>query len=780
MDIEVDDSKPFILLQISFEGGSNVVIINPFSATLETFSSMLLIRSSDSSSTLNLFPVYANDIKRAARFSCGLLHYERSYDGTYRDDSNPLYLFQIFEPYRPKLFFQLLPEQQLTFYSLFENYKEVEEIPIDLSTESFLYMSTPNRSAYSNGMTVTLWQRRPIWENPSAVKAFDSLNVDLANSYGERDQRAGLLELINRRYASMFQGTVFDWQYSSEGWFDNLFGIFQYRAPLQVEEQIELGDLSDLADAKQFCRAFSIKNGKMVCSAKGWVLLFKFQLQIFYGLTWKDGVKFKYTSECGGISIVENSLLTICQNGIVRNMVVINLIDLTEKRYPLPQSALTPESAKALIAPQPATPRRETHIQYLKLIQDESGMNFVANTHTFECIIEYNKNNSRLASPTNLIKIREVFKSEGKLTGTALGITTNSSLAKASSIKINKGTGISIKLYEDSYYTYNFSQTNPTYTGVSKQIVGTVDLSTPNIYFQINGSKELRKVIFDNAGISELILNENDLIDTPQFPGDTVKYIRFNLMILPNYHSYIIRHTNSFLNTTLTIYKLENPFAENVNLYTNNEPVCYRWACILVSQFESKYFIKVYDIDYELKLRRQVKSNIGVTVNCTTPPDLVVYKATSYDLDQVTDEYTFFPIQILNSSTVRSVVFDTSSAVPQDETLTLLVFGERLTKYSLKRNLTVTMGNLYFASNYFKIDAVSNYAVRKQFNLNIIKYKENNYSKYWLHVTAILVIGSFLAITSLLTRVRTIKSNRIEPIKKISENTEEKVLLTSE
>ena len=195
----------------------------------------------------------------------------------------------------------------------------------------------------------------------------------------------------------------------------------------------------------------------------------------------------------------------------------------------------------------------------------------------------------------------------------------------------------------------------------------------------------------------------------------------------------------------VSLIKLENPFAESKNLHWDNRPVCFKWACVLFSTFESdQSFVRVYDMRYEELSSPEIRANFGqiypdIGYNLAEKDLVKTSEKDTLDLDLIPDNYTVRRIEILIGSKLQLVRFDELSST--NETLMLVMFyqNNKIEYYNLSREARLTANNLYFMSNWVNVTVRSSYNKLIKYRWTVIKFLEPDFYKYIFQVSIVRI-----------------------------------------
>ena len=768
--IYANKNKPYLLLPFNFttadnEKYYNVMLIDPFAPTLETVPTFLLPKHAggcDSCQSI-LFEYYVASVDRIRYYSVGLLHYSRNPHNMFRDEHKLYYILQLVTADTPKVFFSLNRDSVVSYKNLFEDFKMNKN-----DSTNFYFISDLNPEVVVNSSL--LISQKIVKQGPdNNVTSNRSVNIskvqleEVKDSFtkNKNDKRVVMYYNNFTGIPSIKNTTVFDWKIDAESFFDNSVGTFQFLKPLHKIKTIPDIEVETIVNIDTFCRAYKLVKGEPVCIKRGWIFFHSEDIEVFYRENLEDivpgeSVRFPFNvNECTESVVANHTLISVCTYNNERSQILTNLIDFSQK-----YNAISGLNIFAKFS----TPRivktyEKSFLQFSKTIVDERNIKGVANNYYFMYEMNMEPNVARDCISHIANNLSYIYGVDSKLTDSAIGVgrimnytyndTANSNTSvkefaayKMSGININTGNLVYVQIFEESYHIGPI----PTITRENKNVTIFNRNSTSKFkiaVLKIQASTDVRRVVLNKASIMNVVFDKFDAIVKDENDPD---YYRFSLIHFPSYHSYLYRYkNNTFLNNT-SFYKLENPFSEIENKHWDNKPICFKWACLVVSTFDNNQnFIKVYDMRYEDLASRNSPPNFpdifATVTNFTKEKDPVLSsESDSLDLDLINDTYTIRPIQVLPTTNLQLIRFDEDKS--DNETLRVVVFftDNKVKFFDLNRIARLTTNNLYFMSSYVDVKVQSSYNVELVYRFDINKYFENDFYKYLVQMA---IIGGF-------------------------------------
>jgi hypothetical protein len=742
------DTNPYFIIPVRMGGGRNALVIDPTAPLLESMPTLLLPRQSDASSFM-IFPYTITNSQNYRQYSVGILHWVKNLNNAYRDESRPYYLFQLFKPDRPKIYLTTTQQGVFSVNTIYSPYEPPQAILNQFFFQSMLSMvqDPPNFDVFTASIGIT--QRKPVHTNTTSTVLFYNNTVSLAEAYN-RSQGNSPLQLYTRRFRDLYTGTVFEWVVEPEGFFDGVVGTFSFKQPMERVSEYKLENLKELIAIDGFCYKYSIVNGTLKCSKTGWALHFTSQIKLFYqekleALDLKKYVSFKFDpNECTRSLVSNDSLLTFCQRGLIKNIYQTSIIDLNQKAHKQNMLNLEPLNAEPKIPQRPITDIYSDYIfEYARLNTDSLGISRISQLYYFYCSLKFEKTlkNSCLSPFNYTTSFVKAFDASVNTEGSGVTYQPQDSkgrMYRFSSILLNTGNLVVGQIIQSPWTEGYLDKPN---IGASEDYF--TDGSSPNaittIDFGFESPKEVKKVTLDRSLVDELIFNDTDPIQTT---GSTFQ--RFTMITLPSFHSYLVRHSGPFHVFNLSIYKIENPFAELKNEFWNSRPVCMRWACLFFSEFGGKQFIRIYDFSPETLLTKSMPPNFREIFEQDIGPNN--NPLSFYNFDRIPTKYTFSPIQVYNVTNFRLAKFvPTKEESPNQLKLLLFFNDDTVQVMEISRNFTLNSSNLYFGSRWVSFRGLTTFSTVKTFYLNIIEYTERDYFKYFVLVFC-AIFGGFVTV----------------------------------
>jgi hypothetical protein len=767
--IYANKNKPFLLLPVMAETGGlnyNVMVIDPFAPTLETLPTFLLPKHStlcDACQSI-LFEYFVASVDRIRYYSAGILHYSRNPHNLFRDETKDYYMFQLISADSPKVFFSLGRESVVSYKNLFQKYKSSSNLLSNFTFQSDLVL---NDTVFSQ---ITISQK--IVNNASnSSQNVSTHDFDVQLEEVHSDVVGGIRDAKIVMYATNFTEipkiknfSVFSWKLEAESFFDNTVGTFEFLPPLKKVGSKTGHDISSIINIDTFCRAYKLEKQKLKCIKKGWIFFHQEDIEIFYkdnlaDIQPGDSIRFPFNvNECTESVVANHTLIAVCTYSNERHQIITNLLDLSQKYIQI---------AGLNIFAKFSTPRivktyDKSFLQFSKTIMDERNIKGVANNYNFMYEIGLAPRSSDWSTHvgSNLTYINGV---DSKLTDSAIGVgrikkynrtdETNGfkivpDVYKMSGININTGNLVYVQIFEESFYVGPITVAaadNKTMTSFDRHPTSKYKIAV----LKIKASTDVRRVVLNRASVINVVFNPLDAVAEE----NNGNYTRYSLVHFPSYHSYLYRYKNNTNLTNTTFLKLENPFAEIEDKHWDNKPVCYKWACLLINTFDGdQNFVKIYDMRYDELSYPEIPPNCrdiyfdrcGYSQKANA--QVVTSESDSFDLDDIPDNYTIRPIQVLNTTKLQLIRFDEETS--NDNNLVVMMFftDNSIKVYNLSRKARLTSNNLYFMSKYIEVKVQTSYNVELKYTYSIKKWTEGDFYKYFIQIGIISAFGIAMVI----------------------------------
>ena len=775
----INDVQPSFVLPILQAGSQNLIVIDPFSPHLETLPTLILPRNS--MDHIFPFPFLVAEYANRRYYTLGILHMLKNAPKDSGSDKVSMHLFQLVYPGRPNIYITLDNDKILNYKQIFSKNSRVEQTAISASFTSHLRLRSAefaNGSQKINKEFNVTKSSAPMARDLNASQFFTQVNVSVESMF-KSSKNGQPMNLVDIPFYKMVQGSVFDWTLVPESVYDALFSVFTLKPPIEEVASKQLNSFWMLKRVERVCSKYKkdMNSSAIICSRYGWVFVYEDEVEVYLEQKFEElkperAIRVPFNSDrCTEPSSLNHSLFEFCLINGARSGLFLNVIDLGLQYFSTGLSTIYPRTS----IPKKLEFQGAVFLSYSNTILDENNNQGVSKIQTFLHRMNYKKEELQQSlSPFNN-RLTSFSSLDLKVTDAAPGATyiKNRFSYRFSSNFIHVGNKISIQFFEFAYYfvpaPFNFSSADAKLNGPGTEITNSTTDGTPiwdidnhkdswtTIVMGLNVSDTMRVLLLDKTSINSLMVEPSDLIQDEL----NSTFRRLNILNLHNYHAYIMSHRPNFTIFQASIYKLVNPFATLENLYWSNEPQCYRWVCILVSQFEQESFVRIYDVEPDNRLNRSRPDNFfeayGLNYRLKSgdnylPPTNDVSKIVIEniskieppmynDLEALPEKYWLYPIQVYNATNLRYIYIDKVDSTPEEITVYLFSTPNTMKKLRLRRNFNVEAKNIYFASNYLVAKARSSFLMDKEFTLNFVKFREADYYKYAVHLMVIFSVA---------------------------------------
>jgi hypothetical protein len=557
------------------------------------------------------------------------------------------------------------------------------------------------------------------------------------------------ITIFEQRFTSLMNQTVLDYTVETDGLYDSVLENFKIEKPFQLIKQLEVNPVDGIYKIARFCMKFSLETeGRdLRCTKLGHVFFYKEDIEVYYhsDLTTLDrskGVRFNFNgNNCTEHAVVNHTLVTICIYNFRRYSVITDLIDLsiTYDQSEVKRIALLPQ--KAVIKPIRYHP--EIFLLLYNTIIDARNYRSVSNSYYAHFSLSFWKEQqTRVLSP-NKVNLTIFHGFDSRITDIALGVVELRSnfTFKMSGVVLACGNLVMVNIMEErDVYFAPHNDTNKTVT---------TPPSGHDLSFTVNVTQDIKEIIFKNAKVTDLVGHVDDFV----VDDANSTSIRFKLLFFPNYHSFLVKFENHLSANTTSFYKLYNPFSELENQYFDEHTKCYKWACVLISQFGGSFFLRLYDMSFD----RYNTQPLNFFQNW--PGDAI--RRGPLDLEAVLEEFTIHPTEILNVTRLQAIEFEEDySKGWEDDGLNLMVFTSPnlMRIYKVNRRLAVNMSNIYFASNEVKVTLNRPHLRKSDIRLDFAKFNEHDFFKYFIFLGLIASLATLYCVV--ITIVEKLNWNR--------------------
>lgn len=558
------------------------------------------------------------------------------------------------------------------------------------------------------------------------------------------NQQKSDVVIFSKPFRRLFNVTSLDWTYQAESIFDSVSGTVSMVKPLELVSTTQTGlDLRGISQYREVCLKYSKPNSTKTCIEKGTMVFYPTAVVVRRETlitSWNPEkmIMYNFTNDkCTPFWSVNDKLISLCTFALSRRLTIFDPATL-ELGYSLSASSFNFDPERTM--------RRQSSIMSVYFVQlstivsddfNRKGIGrsllYVYTGNVLETDKVFSHTRFRELLVSDIQQADQSIVGKYNLSSGTFFVTVNSiAVGNYKQLKFSQRITMEVK---DS------NRTDPAVSVITAVMRADrtrekfVRFSTPDysrVKEEIFAHVQLLPLLFDSR---ELFFNSSDFADD---------YIS-TLIYLPNYHSFIIRFSGVFHPCNSSIYRLWNVFQGMMNEYITQTPACHFWACATVYQKGSKSFVSLYDLDFE-SIRQQPIGNFqevfrteNSSVNCSATPDAAVF-----DLTMVPQNYTRYPMQILNLTNVERVQFDitkspyiytkhnineTFSEDTSDYTLRLLVFFKdgAVSEFQVGRSLRIRMNSPSVSSEYLSVQVTQPNMAETSFKVWIPSYLMSKY-----------------------------------------------------
>ena len=762
----------------------NLVFVDLKSPEIETFRTTVLPRPAKGSS-FHAFPLFGYTQTNQRLLYAGIVHWHKL-DTLRTATADFVPRVHIIYPGEPKV---RAPKDNSHDYLEVFNAGNVSVNPTYKSEfESLVALKRSQRNPLSKSFQLI----RPKLEVTTVRNQLPDIRLDYEHKLTNfTNQQKSDVVIFSKPFRQLFNVTSLDWTYQAESIFDSVSGTVSIVKPLEWVSTTQTGlDLEGMIDYREVCLKYSQPNSTKTCIEKGTILYYSTAVVLRRETSvtsWNPEkmIMYNFTNDkCTPFWTVNDKLISLCTFALSRRLVIFDPMTL-ELNYSLSASSFNFEPERTM--------RRQASIMSVHFIQlstvvtddfNRKGIGrsllYVYTGNVLETDQVYSHTRLRELIISDIQQADQCFVGKYNLSSGTFFVTVNSvAVGNYKQLKFSQRITMEVK---DS------NRTDPSRSTISGVIRGErakekfIRFTTPDysrVKEEIFGHIQLLPLQFD---FRELYFNSSDFTDD---------YIN-TLIYLPNYHSFIVRFSGVFHPCNSSIYRLWNVFQGMMNEYITQTPTCHFWACATVYQKGSKSFVSLYDMDFE-SIRQQPIGNFqevfkteNTSVNCSAPPDAAVF-----DLTMVPQNYTRYPMQILNLTNVERVQFDTTkspyiytkhnindtfSEDTSDYTLRLLVFLKdgAVSEFQVSRSLRIRMNSPSVSSEYLSVHVTQPNMAETSFKVWVPSYLMKKYRiiPVCLYLAAVVLAAGMIG---LLVRVQ-LRNDRT-PLR--SETTADSTKLTS-
>ena len=750
----------------------NVLIIDPFAPTLETFPVLILPRHTRTE-YLMTFPIYSCGTDNIRKSTIGMLHYRSLISSSIGEDEQIRFLFQIVDPGIPSIMFKQDSSVTYTHTNILTSKQDSLSTSLTINLQDHLELDDVNEHTAFD-VKVNLKVISAEIYNEDSRTLYPSLNIDRQKQI-KKFFTKNEATVLKQRYTSIIKRTVVDWEFFDESIFDTVLDTIKFTRPLNISWTREGINWKTLTHYDYFCFKFKRVLDHQECVKYGMVFYFEKSISVMYSSNITDASEktalriWLENDDCIEYFSINYKLYSICNIEYRQYVIAIDMETLSkgydeQHNFPNMNSKFTEVSKFSV---NDISFVRLTHrIRDLRHRRSVGGSNFVKFDEQGQGSGNFNRQSLGLKLVSTIYGLFTDYL-------TVVHKLTNKNYSAYLIHEVSMAAGNQLVIY------IRVENIKLVYFDNSKEIE-TFPPPGSNMQFTVSGNKEIKETALSNGNVRVLAYSASDYTydDKILFINLTAKSLNYNgtgapinmtlFLNLPNYHSYLIRMHNEFTRCNSIIFRLFNPFSGLDNQYFQNKPQCMNWACVVISKPDGNlYYLMVYDMEEErLKTVPNMTNFKEIFKDDTSDCNLTQNESIAYNLDEIGDKYTLYPLQILGIENVQLISFDKSYKRESDpEELALLVFY-RNTSYSqvlVNRNLRVTMHNLYISSNYIKMKIARLQGVNQWINVNVLTFAEFDYYKYYLFIGFCL----FAAMVYCICTLRTLAKNEQMRVKDV-------------
>jgi hypothetical protein len=745
VSLSYHNEDPLLALEIKTNNNHNVMIIDAFSTTTDTFPCTILPRSS--SRSIYVFPTFGFTITKYKTASVGILHYKTMEVGEQINLDKYYYRFQLVQPSAPRVSFDVATDTLQSHKDIFAELSMNKGNQETIKLESFFLAETAPNSRVEKRVNISQIKANELnkeLKNVDNSQTPSSYSINPEHFVSKFDSSRRVV-VFSREFSEVFDKTAIDWKFILESKYDSIAQVFKFSYPLWVQNVTKLMNFKGLKKFERFCYRFKKTDGSnRVCASYGLAFYFPEVIGIsysesMYAASLDRVILSPFNSEqCIDNFVVSNQLMTFCLTDFQKKMIYTDMIDLKVERKQLEdQSTITP----SVTLPKVFELRGVYFLKFTQKIKDQSHRKSIGISNYFI----YSSTNSSLANFTDKKDwvMQLIFATNGLFTDNDVTVhyITKRGIYLMSSLTVSAGNLIAFQLLMDMRHAYNESNITQqyddgNYTGVWSH----------HMTFVLRGSLEMRNLALTDIYIKTIVFDKAELIVEGELDEDVI----YNYLVyLPNYHSYFMRYFGFFQRCRIIIHKLFNPFAGLDNEYKHEKPNCHLWACITVHKFGSSFYLILYDMKFEKIRAMKRESNFVDTLKLDKSIQCDITYKLQIDLDNLEEKYFIYPIQIFNMTDIETIRFNQTYF--QNQTLQLFVFHSStssVTTIHVHRNLTIQMENIYISSKFIHLKVSSVYGIEKQVTFSISDFKEASYAKYWIAILLIIAVACVYSISS--------------------------------
>jgi hypothetical protein len=756
-----ENVDPMLCLQVmnsSMPQQQNVVLIDPFSPTQETFSTLLLPRHS-SAEKFMVFPVYGFGQDKIKKRSVGILHFNLEANFETIADLQKKFLFQFVEPSRPTIYFDVKTNEKFTPENIVSNFYNEGVTKSTLTLEDHLDLSNKDRTRFTFTMNFLVAKNTSI-EN-TGNKLLGDQAIDRSTKIEEFKKKKEVI-VFKRRFSDLLDKTVVDWTFEEESIFDSVLRSIEASPPLKFVQWRDSLSWERLEGYDSFCYKYkSFPDGRNECSAQGIAFYFENQVGIYYGSNLTNVTQDKViiidteSEDCTGYFSIGYMIMSICKTGLNRYMVVTNLLTLEQYYYSNRIFAnLNWKNTETFKMNSDAIAflriNQKTYDLYnRKTVSGSATFVFNSRCHDLQSFNFFNSTLSQVGKRmyrmyTDFLTIVHYFEKTKSY--------------KVTQLAINCGHHLAFFL-EVLFIEMVKAELICSITAAQEEVSRPVFTKTQFIQFTFSGSKEMKQTALVNANLKALSFDNKEYIvktgdgkiEWPENAGQHPIYSTF-LLYFPNHHSFLYRYKNFFQKCQLSVFKLFNPFAGFENNFMNLRAECLKWACLTVfrSADDINYLV-LYDMRYEW-IRQQPDSNFARIFNGSQPFQCDVDTKVSFNLDSVGPEYTIYPLHIMRVENLQMLKFDKkfkNEDDPDELAATVFYRNRTIARVLVNRNLKVIMRSLYVSSYFIDAEIRQLYGATLKLKLTVLPFYEYDYYKYYAFMVSCMLVAAIYKLCAL-------------------------------